>query len=199
MKIINKTHWQTKDLAAIIRKVATDELEKDKLKRCVFTVVYGRTGRGSSGYAYYGGTRARLRIPSGNPRKPRIKTPYGWKGFPPEEVDLVDFAYVVGHECGHLRGLHHGAAMHSARYSRDSAYGDYRQYYAWAGAMPLRKKEKKLPPTVDQRREKKALKANLQLRVWERREKLAKTKVKKYRLRVRRLEKIAAVGPAQVS
>lgn len=53
MKIINKTHWQTEHLKAIISRVAQNELDPKHRKHLVVTVGYNRSKSGhSSGHAY---------------------------------------------------------------------------------------------------------------------------------------------------
>jgi len=175
MKLINKTQWQTRDLRAIISRVAKDELEPAKRKHVTFTVVYGHRG-GSSGYATIGGYNAKIRIAA-------------------EDPDLIDFAYTTGHECGHLRGLRHGADMHCARYSRK--HGDHRAFYSWAAELPLRKKA----PITKKRVVDKYAKTIYALARWQTKLKRAKTAIRKLERRkayyTRRLPVAATGSPSQ--
>lgn len=116
MRLINKTRWSSADLEAIIKRVAVDELDPEHFRRLKVTVTYTRgTHNGSSGYAFYNSGLMRVRVS-------KIR------------VDLADFAMVVAHEMAHCRGVRH-RQMNCRRYKRIAGYRDY---YAWATAMPMR-------------------------------------------------------------
>lgn len=125
MRLINKTHWHTTDLARIARKVVRAEFPKatfgDRVKRIVVEVNYNRLGeRGMScsGHAYLNGNHIFIHVPSG-------------------AVDTVDFAHVVAHESGHCKGFNHkDTKFKQTLHWHRSGYT--RKYFAWAGQMPIR-------------------------------------------------------------
>lgn len=146
MKIINKTHWQTRQLKAIIVRVANTELKgyEKRKKRLIIEITYSRKG-GHHGCAYVGGTHAYLRIPKA-------------------EVDKPQFAWLVAHELSHIRGQHHKTMTKPQLYW--SLYFDQRMdatstrctsdinepLYSWAKDLPLEVKltRDKIKPTVNQ-------------------------------------------------
>jgi len=160
MKIINKTHWRTDHLKAILRIAAEVELEPAKRKRLTVEVTYTGTRRGgSSGCAVIGGTWARVRIPKG-PEQPNARwlrkmeasdqqklEQHGEKGtmvenhlaqFTPERAakelryNVLAFASVACHEFAHIRGM-----RHSQMPSYYTWAGAWKDYVAWAKDMPL--------------------------------------------------------------
>lgn len=136
MKLKNATHWNTRDLRRIAARVVREELPRarfnDRAKAYTIYVGYNRGGRESngscSGHAAYHGNSCTVNVPSGY-------------------VDPVDFAYVLGHEIGHSKGLHHGrmAPHHEHR----TAYA--LNHYAWAKMLTVARRavKKKARPTVD--------------------------------------------------
>jgi hypothetical protein len=118
VKIVNQTHFETRDLRAILQRAAVDVLEADKRRRVVVTVVYSRKSNGAaSGCAAVGGTRCRIRVHKHAPR-------------------LDALAWVAVHEFRHLNGWTH--AEMKGRYSFDDL-----GRYAWAATMPLRVRQLK--------------------------------------------------------
>lgn len=118
MKIINKTHYLTKDLRAILSRVAQEELETPKRKRLRVEVRYTR-GHGCSGFAWIGGASCVVRISKHHP-----------------EPDA--FAKVAAHEYAHLRGMSH--VNMPPRYKWGSP--TWRERYAWANALGIHRKPK---------------------------------------------------------
>ena len=94
MKLNNSTCYSTRDLKKIFTRIANQELDPEKAKRVYFDIVYSKGSH--SGYATVGGTRSTIRLPK-----------------PPFKLDHAQVALVIAHEMAHLRGLTHGAAMHS--------------------------------------------------------------------------------------
>jgi len=160
MRVINKTHWRTDQLRAILQKATEIELEPAKRKQLVVEVTYTGTRRGgSSGCAFVGGTWARVRIPKG-PEQPNARwlrkmeasdkeklEQHGEKGtmaenhlagFTPERAaadlrgNVLAFASVACHEFAHIRGMQHGQMP--SYYSWEKGWEDY---VAWAKDMPL--------------------------------------------------------------
>jgi hypothetical protein len=123
MRVINKTHWRTDQLKAIIHRAAIDELSPAKRKQVECTIVYTkRTSIGSSGCAVLGGTQMVLRIGR-------------------DTLDRIDLAHVAAHECAHLRGMTHGQMRNNPRYRRIP--GRTASIYAWAEGLPVEKTQPK--------------------------------------------------------
>lgn len=181
MKILNKTHWQTKPLARIARRVLTLECagrpERAQKQRALrLTIGYNR-GNGryfksphSSGHAWLGGRDLTVNVPS-------------------HRVDPVDFAFVVGHELGHVWGLTHDQmkAFHYERGAPASAR------YAWAKTIAIGPRAtKQAAATVDM----KLQHARRMLKAAETRAKRAATIVTKWRQKTRYYERRSAVPQA---
>jgi hypothetical protein len=168
MKIINKTDWRTDDLRRIISRVARDELNAEH-RRCMRVVIgYSRRNR-YTGYAWYNSNDAVLRVGR-------------------DSVDPIKLALLAAHELAHCRGTKH-RDMHTRRYDFRE---EYREYYAWAVDMSIRKKEPKKKQTREEKTSKKLVRAAAQVRVWETKVKRATTWLKKWKRRVKSLEKRAA-------
>ncbi|MEW6210613.1 MAG: hypothetical protein AB1631_19775 [Acidobacteriota bacterium] len=127
MKIRNDTDYRTDHLRAIIQRVAVAELDPNDRKRLLVEVAYRRNGQQTIGKGAIGALWIRLTIERDTP-------------------DKVLFAHIVAHELAHNRGLQHRGMKGSIRYD----YVDgWREYYGWAEAMPLEKKELKTKPKSD--------------------------------------------------
>lgn len=187
MRIVNKTHWQTAPIRAIVSHVAAVELAAEARKRLVVTIKYRRRSRSGGalclGHAYSGrkglwvGRDMTITVPS-------------------LEVDPVSLAKVAAHEMAHLRGLGH-AEMKGPNYSY--AHPGWRAYYAWAQGFPISRAREIPKPTRDQNRQAKLNHARAKVVTWERTAKRAVTKLKTWRRRVRTLERTilkAAQPPA---
>lgn len=215
MKVINKTHWDTVQLKAILQRVAKMELEPDKRRKVVVTVSYtGTRSNSSSGHATIGGRYCTIRIPKG-PRQPDpwraehyrkldIDPSYladnniqdrgkllDWylKHFDDEaamRVIKLDFAHVAGHEFAHLRGMTH--RQMTAQYA-DRNVAD--KYYGWAVEMPLEVKEVKPRVKVDVR-ECRHQQVIAMEEHWQKKLKAAQKKVKFYAGKRRYYEKAMA-------
>jgi len=130
VRITNRTHWSTKDIGTLIRRVAQDELNTGQLKTARITIKYQRGDRGALGWCFYGTMRnpcvvMRLMLPR-----------------PGSPLDLVLLAQVIAHELGHAKGIRH-RDMKNTRYG----YIDgWRERYAWATAFPIREQVVKPKP-----------------------------------------------------
>jgi hypothetical protein len=184
MRILNKTDWRTDHLRAFVSRIAAVELNADQRKCLVVHVSYTRPGArwlraktGSSGYAYYGGRHAYIRIHK-------------------DEPDKIDLAFVIAHELAHVRGMRHRLMRGSVLYDRVPGM---REHYAWAEAMPLEKRPEKPKAVVAP--DAKLNHARAMLAVNESKLKRYTTLVKKWRKRVQYYERrglsIAAVGSAK--
>jgi hypothetical protein len=171
MKIVNVTHWQARDLRRIACRVVREEFPRerfnDRAKRIKVYVKYNRGGKWTnscSGHAQYNSNWCTLMVPSG-------------------EVSPADFAYVLGHELGHCKGLHHGHMPPHMEHRTNYA----RAHYAWAEPLTIRKQviKKRERPTIDARLDHaRGMLAKAQTRA-----KRATTIVKKWSRRVRELER----------
>ena len=182
MRIVNATAWRTDHLRAIIRRIASDELDAERRRRYVVKIGYNRgVGRGgySSGHAAYHGTVAHVNVPS-------------------DVVDQVDFAHTVAHEMAHSRGMRHAQMRVSRRYSRNVE--GWRDYYSWAARLPIERKLVKAAPTHDDRRARRLAHAEAMLARWETKAKTASRRAARWRGRVkdaRRYIQVAAEKAAR--
>lgn len=189
MKIINKSQWRTDDLRHFAREIAKRELDPQHSKRTVVTFknAKGRTP-GTHGHIYRGGRTV---------GKHRV-TVYVGKFA---DTNREGLAMVLAHEFLHAQSGQGGRSFE--RYYRGQPRyghrGDYQAFYAPVVAdWPLRKAEaepKNVLTLPDGKRDNSALiakrqaKAAKMLATWERRFKLAKSKVTKYRTQVRYYDK----------
>lgn len=121
MRIINKTQYRTSDLRTLAVKTARAELTPQKAKIVTLTFGYRRSvpsNLSTSGFAVLGGTKCSINL-----------SRHG--------VDQIDLALTLAHEFAHLRGLVH-RQMQNGRYRR---MGTWREWYAWAAAYPVRRRE----------------------------------------------------------
>lgn len=193
LRIKNDTAWRTKDLRPFLLRILKSEFDGSTVNRrprwdYLFHIVYNRGGKDfsyCSGRAAIHGRWARIRVP--NPVHENHA-----HAFP-----VLDFCYVVGHEVGHSIGLRHSQmGLHYRR----GAYSD--QHYAWALELPV--PQPKAPPkrpTIDARRAARLKTAQEAVTRWERKAKLAATKLKIWRRKVRRLElvQVAAARPEKIA
>ena len=165
MKLINKTNWNTRQLRSLFQEVAKRELDPDKRKKLRIVVVKARTR--FSGCAIVGGNNCTIRIPSKN------KTVYPTQGL---------VASIAAHEMAHCRGLRHERPLRAS-----IAYGwhkDWQQFYAWTKDYPLEYNPKvKKSKGVDA--DKKVARLLELQSSWNRKLKLAQTKLKKLKVRLK--------------
>jgi hypothetical protein len=214
MKIVNNTHWDTRQLRAILQCVAKQELESAKRRRVTVTVGYtGTRSNSCSGHAWLGGNSCTVRIPKG-PRKPdpwtvehyrKLDTDPSYladknierhghhlehylKHFDDEaalRVIKLDLAHVAGHEFAHLRGMTH--RQMTPQYN-DRAMTE--KYYGWVLELPLEVKVKpKRTVDLQEQRYQRVLAAEKR---WLSKLKAAQNKVKVYAGKRRYYEKAMA-------
>jgi len=165
MKIVNKTHWQTKHLRAFLSRVAQNELSAEQRARTTVTFTYTRGSCGSSGFASYSSGHATVRLSKHTP-------------------DKIDLAFVLAHELAHTRGMHHRSMTGDPKYRR---LPRTREIYGWAAGLPLEPQEQKTKkrPTNDHKLER----ARGMLKKHEIKLKRQTTIVRKWRLRVQYYER----------
>jgi hypothetical protein len=174
VKIINRTHWQTRDVRAVLAKVAEMELDPDHRRHVVITLEPGRSGNypgGVSGHAGLGKI--------GEYRRHRIQL-----RLPPREIDPISLAATTAHEMAHLRGIDHKAMRGAPRYTYAPGW---REVWAWAEPYPIRKMAPRRALTKLDRWATKTLKAERMVKLWETRAKRAETYLRKWRRRHARL------------
>ena len=179
MKIVNLTRWRTDHIRAIVARVAQDELEAETRKRLLVRVVYRRRSRSGS----YCGGHATL----------GVKGEHGYAAsrmtltLPSLVVSAPSLAKVAAHEMAHLRGLTHRDMGTSARYSyRATGEEGWEAFYAWAREYPIEGKPEATVKVVT--RDDKLLHARIMLAKWQRTEKRAAQKVRRWRVKVRYYE-----------
>ena len=183
IRIQNDTVWQTKTLRPFIARIAREEFPGTKLtntrRRVTVRISYTRGGGGySSGCAYYHSEEATVSVP--HPK-------HG--PFP-----LIDFCVTVAHEFAHCRGVRHQQmGLHYRR-------GEYaNQHFAWALQLPEPKpKEKPKARTTNEKRAAALQAAHRAVKRWTSKAKLADTKLRYWRRRVKVLERRVAVSTAPV-
>jgi hypothetical protein len=166
VRIDNHTHWRTDHLRAFAVRVAQEELDPGKRRRFVLTVTYGHRGPGVSGSASYNSVQATICVGS-------------------DEVDKANLAHTIAHEMAHTRGMRHPAMRGSRRYSYVEGW---QNFYSWANELPLERKLKPVRPA------KKTTDVDGMVAKWHRRLKLARTMLRKWERRQRRLR--ARIGKA---
>lgn len=169
MKVINNTCWQTKHLRAIVGKVAQEELDTPKRKQVKVTFVPARQQNYVTGRAIVGGYSCTIHIPT------------------KKDPDKGQLAAVIAHELAHLRGAKGERWMRAAG-CRYSNRGDaYKRIYAWAYTLPLERKIPITKPTrgSEQHIQKQIAKMENAIKQWQRREKMAKTKLRKYKQKLK--------------
>ena len=174
-RVDNKTSWSTADL----RRFVAEVVRRQGGPRRGFVIEF-RNGRQSysSGRAYVGGRWCKVTLASTGAR---------------QAPDRASLALVIAHEIAHLRGL---AGERDMRSSSWLGYRspDWRQRCVWADALPLRPAAapKKVRLVGEALVERRLADATAKAREWERKSKLAATKLKAWRAKIRYYEKRAA-------
>lgn len=174
MRIINKTHWQSHPIKKIAYAVAKSELDPVKRKGYVITIRYGRSRNFIGGRAAYHGKAMTVFLN-------RYQSP-----------DPVELAHTIAHEFAHSRGMRH-RQMRTPRYSLIQGWRDV---YDWAKQFPV---EASIPkPKTETVTEKKLHHATATLLKWLKKQKLANTKVQRWKKKIVRIEKALAAKRHEV-
>ena len=165
MKIKNETHWNTRDIRRLATRVAhVEKLTPTRIRQTTVYVKYRRHRRDSPpGYDSKD-------YPIGPDGKARISGHEIWLYVEKDDFNPVYWATVIAHEFAHNQGVRHRGMGH-VYYKTDS--------WGWAADCPVRRKPEKPRPTLTDRRAKALAKVEAMLKVWERKRKLATTKVRK--------------------
>lgn len=175
MKIQNRTHWNTKQIRAIVQRCAEMELEPAQRKTLTVVVSYRRRGGGSSGCAYIKGRWAKIRVSS-------------------DIFDSRDFAFVACHEFAHVRGMDHLAMPLYYRRMSSGGHGAKHERYEWAASMVVERKQAPAKPSSGEKLSVKHANAIARLVQATTRAKRAVTILKKWQRKVRYYEgKMAAM------
>jgi hypothetical protein len=173
LKVRNATAYDTRDIRSAV--LACEKYLDLRGARDV-KVVYSRNRtRSVSGYAYYPsagraeGCGVRLRLPKIQP------------GQYIDELLTCEFLWLVEHELSHSRGVRHPELRGGCA---GKVHGQLRRPN-WAEGLQLRLKAPKAKPTPIDRVARRAAKVDADLARWERRLKLAKTKVAKLKAKQR--------------
>lgn len=177
MKIVlmNKTHWRDDHIRAFLVRgiqMEREDLCKRNALPMMVRICYTRGwSPASSGCAYLHSRSITVRLPKN------------------VEPDRIDFAHTIVHELAHTRGLTHDRMNACATYGR---VGNWREVYAWAGALPLGRKLPNAKPSSVVVLERKLTLASAMLKTAMTREKRAKTIRQKWQRRVTYYTKRAA-------
>lgn len=193
----NETDWNTADLKRFVR-AALRYLGVSEDRNVRITNRRSLDAIGASGCAYLNSRSMTVRLP----RPIYRATIVGDDGAREEwrrrevmhEVDLRDFAYVFLHELEHNLGLEHRQMRRSRKV-----------FTPWLAGLVVRAKAEKAKPAPLPAGERRALtreareaKARQRLALWERKMRLAKTKVAAWRRKVARYDRIQAACRAGV-
>jgi hypothetical protein len=183
--IRNHTAWQTKMLRPFIARIAREEFPGTKPSntrtRLTVVVKYHRGGdMGTtycSGHAYYNSSSSQINVPH----------PKHGGAFP-----VKDFCHVVGHEFGHCRGLKHSEMGWQHGNSCNRGGYSWPHYEGWASKLPLPLPVMKKTVDHADRRAAKLQRAYAALETWQRKHKLATTKLQTWKRRIAALERAQA-------
>lgn len=183
MRIVNKTHWSTRDMRRIMTRVAREELNDTDAhralrKQLVVTVVYSRSGS-MSGCAWRGRPVARICV------QKRVKCWSESRGdYEAKALNSVEFAWLCAHEFAHVRGQRHRTMNRNVMYFTNKAH----EMYEWAREFPIHRVEPKTK-TREEKRDAKLLHAQRMLARAETRAKRAATLLRKWRQKVKYYER----------
>lgn len=173
MKLVNETELDSAQARAIVLEVAKRELlSKEDVSRLVVTLQYRRRSTGG-----WSNDQTRCWIPRKGSWKIRMDFVKG------EKLDRAQFAKSAA------AGMALNQGMKWDRRSSDYGWAEgWREKWAWADAMPLdyAKEEPKVKPAADVALSDRMRHCLAQIVEWERKEKLASTKLKKWRARLKR-------------
>lgn len=171
IRITNNTHWQTKHLRAIAARALAMVLEPEQGLHVSIEFRYTRGLAYSSGCAHLNSNHMTVRLSK-------------------HERNRKDLAMVVAHEAAHaVLGWHHDVMRGNSYFHR---VGLYDELYAWADTMPLEvvAPKKKVRKTAGD----KLAKCEAALARWERKRKLAETKIKIWKRKAKYYGKQLSIG-----
>ena len=186
MKIIkNDTAWHTADLARIIRRALRETKLTPQQRAMMRVTIKTRHGRRNpdfiGGSAPYHSTRFTLKLPP--PKRAGLTMTGPFR----DTLDIADIAATVVHEVWHCLGVSHRDMpehimwCHTTKLVQDGADEIPRRVarYPWTEKMTVRPKAKPVKRIADPIKV-----AEMRVAVWERKSKLAATKLKLWRRRL---------------
>jgi len=181
MKIVNKTGIRTDDIRRLVRAVALKELFTPEQISLLRVRVrhrrrsHARNDRHAGGWAYYHSTGFELTFV---------------KGVQP---DPVATAKTIAHELAHCQGVKH-------RNMRNTLYGwkpGWEETWAWAKDYPLTLKPEPTKPTAEETASEDIERCRKAIDAWQRKAKLAATKLRRWKTKLHYYERKAAAMTAQ--
>ncbi len=183
MRIRNETHWDSRSILRLVRRVAQDEMAEPGQRRhyCI-TVKYDRGQRTARlGCAPYG-------LSALQPSK-RMTLYLSRTG----EVDAIKLAHTIAHEFAHNKGIRHRDMTNTQRWGYVEGW---RGLYAWAADFPVSAKPIAEVPALATVIERKLAHAESMKRKAHTRASRAKTILHRWEKRVRYYEKkLTAMKP----
>ena len=203
MRIVNHTHYDAKQLRAIVMHVAKQELDPAQRQLIVVHVHY----------RHQPGNRA-------DRRGRRVETKHlrnynlGKVGLRynsmcvelnknPKRIDRAYLGVQLAHEMAECRGRHHRDMRHPRYGYRDRRQPNVKWGEPWrsqitATAFPISVRPKKSKPAPDQKAAKELQRAQQKIEDWKRKARLAATKLRVWERAVRRINrKLAAAALAE--
>lgn len=173
MQIVNKTHWQTRNLKTFVIQVCHKELmDQSYINQLHITFdYYKKPCHGyddyPGGWAYYNSAIIHIHLPK-------------------EKINKRALAKVLAHEMAHNQNVRH-RSMRGPRYGWAEGW---KEIYAWADKLTLEKYKVTIPtkPTSLTKAQAKLANAQTLLKTWQTKQKLANGKVSKYKEQVKYYE-----------
>lgn len=187
LAIDNRTHYSTQSLRAFLTAAILSEGDPERAYKVTVTSIRRNGGWWTSGYAYYHSGTFRLRLPTRDEHGGLLA------GLP--KRSLRDAAVTTVHELMHCRGLRHRDMPAGMKRCGGS---DYPTPWLHDGLQIVASKTQPAEhaaagQTTEERRaallRRREEKAAAMLVRWQRRLRLARTKVRRYSLSVRRYER----------
>jgi hypothetical protein len=176
-KVDNKTTWQTRDLKAIIVRVARKLHEQ----RRPTTWIVGYSAKGHRGS--FPNSRVEIKQNSNGTYRAHRPNDVARIYVPKRAADLqpVQFAIAVYEtiEFGSYRGPSDDLRRRV----------ELNQEYAWADSLPMRPKPPKTPPTADEKRSERRQSVVAAIKRWQTKQKRATTALRKLRTKLRRIDR----------
>jgi hypothetical protein len=195
MRLVNHTAYTAKQLRAIVMHVAQQELDP-KQRKYITVHVHYRHQPGNR--ADRRGRRIERKIGAGL----RYNSLCVELAKDPRLIDRTYLGVQLAHEFAECRGQHHKDMYGGTRYgyrNRQKAWGEPWRTELTAAAFPLHIKAKPARPAPSVLREKELQRARLRVAAWERKAKLAATKLRVWKRTVARIERRLAATAADTS
>lgn len=178
-KVENKTTWQTRDLKAIITRVARPLRDGNARRASQWIVGYSPAGHRGSFPEF---NLEKRKNPSGSTYRAKVANTIGRVYVPRKgDVDNVQLAIAVYETI--VFGSYKGPSDEFRRRV------ELVQEYAWAEALPMRRKPPKAKPTADERLSAARAETEAAIKRWNTKAKRAATALRKLRTKLRRIDR----------